>query len=372
MRGQEVRRDTSRAERGQTLVIVAAGMVILVAMIGVVIDVGMQWAHNRTAQNGADAAAHAGAIVIMRHLTDTPQTDADVELAVDQMAAEGEIDLVSVEYTDYQGEPINVDVGSGGSIPTTAQGVRVVAERVHETLLARVVGVMELSARTEAAAVTGPVEDPCPEGQVCALLPVTVPNTQVTCDGQNKAISTADDWELGVELILPLCGNNPGSVGWIDWDPPGGGESELAAEICSPNPPEIALPDWFWVTAPGNTNGMPVQTCLEKWIGKTILIPLFDDTCKINPVEGNPCPVGEEASGQNSWYHFPTYAAFHLTGVYINGNHAATCDTGNGATSCLSGSFEDTSGTGTVGQYVPPDPSDPPVISEFFAVQLVR
>ena len=134
----------------------------------------------------------------------------------------------------------------------------------------------------------------------------------------------------------------------------------------------MTLPDWFFVTQTGNTNSGPVQNCFETWVNKPILIPLFDDVCRIDPLANNPCPLGETPTGQQSWYHFPTYASFFLTGVYIQGNHRAECDTGNGATSCLHGRFVDTAGTGTVGQFIPPNPNAPPPVSEFFGVQLVR
>jgi hypothetical protein len=368
--------------RGQTLVIVALGMVALVAMVGVVIDVGILWASNRDSQNGSDAVAHAGAVVIMEYLGgDTSRDDATVDAAVTAMAGENGVTLESAEYVRYvldgsSGDlvpvPTGIEVGSGGAIPTGAQGVEAITSRTNETLLARVVGVFELKATTEAIAVTGPVENPCPEGGVCPLLPITFPTTQVTCDGQNKAIPTELPWDLGVDLVLPLCGNFPGGVGWIDWTPPGGGAGdELAEEICNPDT-SITLPDWFFVTATGNTNASQVQTCLEQWLNKPILVPLFDDMCEIDPLANNPCPAGEEPNGQQSWYHFPTYASFFLTGVYIQGNHAAECDTGNGATSCLHGRFVDTAGTGTVGQFIPPGPGDPEPVSEFFGVQLVR
>jgi hypothetical protein len=370
----------TRTSKGQTLVIVAVAMVAIVAMVGLIVDVGLQWADNRGSQNGTDAAAHAGAVILMRHMSAGPAsllTDADVEAAITAMAAEVEIEIESAEYTDYLGQTIiGVDVGEGGPIPTGAQGVYVVASRVHETLLARVIGITELTVTTDAAAVAGPNAEPCPPGQECALLPITFPNTQVTCDGQNKAIPTNDGWPTDLEeddyIIVPLCGNFPGGVGWIDWTPPAGGDSELAGEICNPDT-EITLPDWFFVTQTGNTNSGPVQTCLEQWIDQPILLPLFDDMCRIDPGANDPCPEGEEPSGQQSWYHFPTYATFYLTGVYVQGSHAAECDTGNGATSCLHGRFVDTSGTGTVGQYVPPDPDDPlQPVSEFFTIQLVR
>lgn len=374
---------TRRVERGQTMVIVALGLVALVAMVGVVIDVGILWASNRDSQNGSDAVAHSGAVVIMEHLAgDTTLTDADVAAAVTGMAAQTGVTLESAEYVRYVPdagtgalEPVlmGIEVGYGGPIPAGAQGVAAITSRTHETLLARVVGITTLDATTDAVAVTGPIPTPCPTGGTCPLLPVTFPNTQVTCDGQNKAIPTELDWDLESDLVVPLCGNFPGGVGWIDWTPPAGGTDELAGEICDPDT-SITLPDWFFVTATGNTNAAAVQDCFEIWLNKPILIPLFDDVCRIDPLENNPCPPGETPTGQESWYHFPTYASFYLTGVYINGPTAelkAICDTGNGATSCFTGRFVDTAGTGTVGQYVPPTPGDEP-ISEYFAVQLVR
>jgi hypothetical protein len=366
----------SSSARGQTIVIVAVGMVALVGAVGLVIDVGLAWAFNRGAQNGSDAAAHAGAVVIMEKLADPASTndDAAVLAAIEAMADETSIALSEALYTDWTGDPdpIGVEVGSGGDIPPGAQGVKVIGERIHETLLAPIVGVNQIPISTTATAVTGPAEDPCPAGSPCALLPVTVPNTQVTCDGQNKSVPTTDPWDPATEYIVPLCGLNAGSVGWIDWTPTAGGVSELAAEICTPNPPDIDLPDWFYVTSTGNTNASSVQTCLEQWLNKVILIPLFDDWCRTEPPNNDPCTDPQPPSGVNQWYHFPSYGAFFLTGVYIQGNHSATCDPGggNGATSCLTGRFQDTSIVGTVGEYTGPPPAGSP--PELFAVQLVR
>ena len=73
----------SSRDSHQTLVIVALGMVALVAMVGVVIDVGMDRADNRGAQNGSDATAHAGAVVIMQYLAgDATKSDADIETKI--------------------------------------------------------------------------------------------------------------------------------------------------------------------------------------------------------------------------------------------------------------------------------------------------
>lgn len=362
--------------RGQTLVIVALSMVVLVGMVGLVIDVGLQWAANRGSQNGTDASAEAGAIVLMERMLGATKTDGDVEAAVVAAAAVNEIDIEFAEYTDWQGTPYSpsVEVG-GGAVPADAQGVRVIGTRVNQTFFARVLGITELSVFTDAIAVSGP-SDPCPPGGPCAFLPVTVPTTVTTCDGQNKSLAAEDpvtgdvlEWEPGIEYIVPLCGNNPGSVGWIDWTPPSGGDSELAAEFCDPNPPPVFLPDWFYVTSSGNTNSNPVQTCFEQHIDTIITIPLFEDTCRTDPGDVSECTDPAPIAGVNQWYYFPRAASLLLTGVYINGNHSATCDTGNGATSCFTAQFVDTAIVGEVtGPYDPTDDS----VSRFFAVQLIH
>jgi len=362
----------SRDPKGQTLVIVGVGMIVLVGMVGLVIDVGLQWGDNRGSQNASDASAEAGAIVLMEYMLGATHDDADVLVAVEDAAAAGEIAVDYVEYTDWQGIPLDpsVEVGSAGLIPDGAQGVRVVGTRTHETVFARVLGVNELTVHTDATAVSGPTEPCTPSSGPCALLPVTVPTTVVTCDGQNKSVATENEWlgpPDGPEYVIPLCGNNPGSVGWIDWTPPEGGTNELADQICDPNPIDLVFPDWYYVTSAGNVNAGTVQTCFEQWIGSDILIPLFEDTCRTDPGPVDECTDPAPIGGINQWYYFPQGAAIHLTGVYILGNNADVCDTGNGATSCLTGTFVDTSIEGDPGEWIP----DEDAISQFFTVQLV-
>ena len=184
-------RTTSRDPKGQTLVIVGVAMVVLVGMVGLVIDVGLQWGDNRGSQNASDASAEAGAIVLMEYMLGATHDDDDVLEAVDEAAAAGGIEVELAEYTDWQGVPLAdppIEVGNGGPIPDGAQGVRVVGTRTHETVFARVLGVNELSVQTDATAVSGPTEPCAPDTGPCALLPVTVPTTIVTCDGQNKSL----------------------------------------------------------------------------------------------------------------------------------------------------------------------------------------
>ncbi len=367
-----------KAARGQILVIVGLGMVGLIAMAGLVIDVGFAWAANRDAQNGIDAASQAGAIVIVQNMAGpTSWTDEQVQQAVAAAAVTNGVTLDGADYTDWQGNPLVPPIGVGSltpgmPIPAGAQGVHGTGSRVHDTLLAQVIGIDRLTVSAQATVVAGPANEPCPTTDVCAFIPLTFPTTIVTCDGQNRAVPTTTQWVKNTQYIIPLCGNNPGSVGWLDWDPPNGGTSELATEICDPHPPTLDLPNWFDVTSTGNVNSPNVENCLNKYAGERIFMPMFDDTCRDNPGEGNAC-TNPAASGQNQWYHFPSYAVFELAspkGAFINGNNKAQCEqSNNGATSCLIGRFVDSVSGGSVGQY---DPNAPPRISTQYAIQLIH
>ena len=123
---------------------------------------------------------------------------------------------------DLTAVPMGIEVGSGGGIPTGAQGVEVITSRTNETFLASLLGIAQAAGDDGRRCGDWPqLPNACPTGGTCPLLPVTFPTTQVTCDGQNKAIPTELPLDLDVDIIVPLCGNFPGGVGWIDWTPTG-------------------------------------------------------------------------------------------------------------------------------------------------------
>lgn len=350
------------SERGQMLVIIAAAMVALVAMVGLVIDGGFAWSQNRAAQNGADAAAHAGAIVILKNHIESPRTTGDVWAAAAAEAAKNGVVLESAQFTNVAGTPIGpITEGSSASIPANAQGVLAVGTREHQTFFMRVVGIHDVTVRNDAVSVTCPVTEPG------ALLPVTVPVTVTTCDGQNKAVITEDPWEKNVLYVFPLCGNPTGaggSYGWIDWYG-SGGAPEIWEQVCDPNPPTIHLPGWYEVVEPGNVNAAKLEDCFnDNWAGKIIQIPLFDDKCKNLPPEGEAC----SDPGSPKWYHFLGYATIRLDWAYITGSNSI-CNVANGATSCLVGTFVDGVISGTVGGWDETNPAGP---SQAYGVQLIQ
>lgn len=345
------------------LVIVGVAMVALVAMVGLIIDGGFAWSQNRAAQNGVDAAAHAGASAILEDHLGEPKTDGDVWAEMEDIATENGVILESAEYTRWDGTPLGIPVTAGGAgpIPDDAQGVRAVGTRAHETFFMQVVGIGDVTVRNDATSVTGPVPNPA------ALLPVTFPLTETYCDEQNKAVVTEDPWEQDERYIFPLCGSATGvaggSYGWIDWYD-SGGAPDVWEQVCSPNPPAIDLPGWYEVVQDGNISAGNLEDCFnDNWAGKIIQIPLFDVKCKNKPEEGMECLD----PGNADWYHFYGYALIRLEWAYINGNYDE-CEYA-GATRCLIGSFVDGAIQGPVGG--PWDPNDSEIPSSAYAIQLM-
>lgn len=336
---------------GQALVLVVLAFFAIVAMVGLVIDGGNAFAQQRLTQNWTDGAAQGGAVQLMRRLVGVPGNDAfwdqQVVAAVQSyVVPEGLGRVDAIDYTDEDGDVL----GSAGTgvIPAGTWGVHVRASRSFPTYVAGAIGLPRFTATTEATAIAGYAEGTGTGG----VIPVTFPVLVATCNGQNL-LTVGGEWPTGPNnpVVVPLCGNSPGNVGWIDWTPPAGGTDELADAILNPNNPTITTPRWYYVSQTGNVNSSQVQTALEWWIGKEILLPIFyadpDDplpgTCNTEPAnpktEVTNCPdANRGGNGQNQWYFLVTFASFHLQEVHVQGS-SRECDTGNGATSCLIGYF---------------------------------
>ena len=67
-----------RDERGQILLIAAAGMFVFIALVGLVIDTGVAFRERRNIQNAADLSSLAGTKVIADHYLDGGRTGTEV------------------------------------------------------------------------------------------------------------------------------------------------------------------------------------------------------------------------------------------------------------------------------------------------------
>ena len=414
-----LKRSSRDGERGQVLALMVGGLLAVVILVGLVIDGGNLWAQQRIVQNGADAAAEAGAIVMAERLAGAPEPvggwDARVAGRIAASATANGLTGHVAYYTDICGIPLTstgaaalnsgiedlaaaAPVGSG--IPTSSAtapdcpntvvgppaGVLVLGNKDSRTFFASAMGFGTIDVGQRATAVAGYLQGVCDasQGNACAMLPITIPVNVVTCDGQNKPLNTSEPWARHTVYKIPLCGNSPGNVGWLDWSPPGGGASELACAIENPSNPPFDLPSWQYVMQPGNVNGGggtcdgeglgSVEDEVREYNGQIVYIPMFDVICGPGPGDEPdhtqvevPSNYGcdpddlDGGNGNNLWYRFPSLAYFELCdpsipecngnqGAYMQGNNQAECESGgNGATSCLVGQFVDILGSGTVG-----------------------
>ena len=341
---------SERGERGQVLVIVAVGMLVFIAMVGVVIDGGYAWGQQRDTQNAADASSEAGALLLAHNLSykhaTPPQTppngNAEVRTAVLTTAATYGVTVKEAWYTDYFGARVGGAplVGpsqlAGGAAPSDAEGVQVVAEKTFDTFIAQIVGMPEFRAETDATAVSGYISS-IGAGNV---IPVTLPINVTTCTNTNNPDTDGSEWPVGQLQVFPLCSSGPGNVGWLDWTPPGGGTSELADAIENPNNPAMTIPDWYYIASTGNPSSpSQITAALNKYVPGTteVIIPLFDATCESEPPSAlaNACDSGP-GHGQNQWYHLGGWIALDLEWVDLNGGRSV-CGSGNGATGCFAG-----------------------------------
>ena len=156
-------------ERGQTLIIVALAMVVLVGSLALAIDGGNAYAQRRRMQNAADAAALAGAKALA--LGENPEPVA-AEYAVNRNGAD------SVEVT--------VD----------GQAVTVVARKSFPSFFASVVGWPTLEAAAYATASYAPVG-----AMTGGVFPIA---------------AYLEDFEYGESYDI-FAGGGPGNFGWLGW-----------------------------------------------------------------------------------------------------------------------------------------------------------
>jgi hypothetical protein len=372
-------------ESGQAIVVMLGAILLAIVMVATIVDGGNVLAQQRVAQNGVDATAEAGAVLLAERLAgaNEPSGGWDLNIAgrLQQTADANNITVLAAYYTDICGIPLKADgtgaidddrtedlsaalqVGNGshllpGGTATAPDcpnrlvgpvaGVLVLARKDVGAYVAGAVGINEFHITTRATAVAGYLQGYCDatEGKYCALLPVAFPVNIIECDGSNRPTDTGVGWTFNVTYKIPLCSNGPGNVGYLDWDPPSGGTGEVVCSIITADNPAIDLPSWQYVTATGNSNGgggachATIEEAIRTYDGQVVLAPQFDLTC--NPSHGGVpdstspavitapnygCPAGDlGGAGTNQWYRMPSFAFLELCSPTLAG-----CDGLHGA-----------------------------------------
>jgi hypothetical protein len=151
---------SEQTERGQVLVIMAFGIVVLLIVAGLAVDGGTVLMERRHAQNAADAASLAGARLLAGAICDDPNADDAAILAeVRKLAEDNDVrnpaTSAAAEYVD-QNEVVLGTVG-GGSIPVGSTGVSVTIDVTRTTYLMMLIGIDKSAASAHALAMTGPI-----------------------------------------------------------------------------------------------------------------------------------------------------------------------------------------------------------------------
>ncbi len=148
-------RRTVGSQGGQTLVLFAGSLVVLLLIVGLVIDAGYAFAQRRSAQNAADFAATAGARIVGEKFTGKPAgagTGSNVQSAIQHALAANGAQLTAAQYIDTAGRLAGT-VG-GGEIPANAAGVTVSATTQWRPFVLGIIGVSSWSAGAQATAMT--------------------------------------------------------------------------------------------------------------------------------------------------------------------------------------------------------------------------
>jgi Flp pilus assembly protein TadG len=350
-----------RSQGGQVIVIFGLALVAIVAMVALIVEGGNAFAQQRITQNGADAAANAGAVVLAQQLgSPGTKSDADVDAAVDNVASSNNLVTWTGYYTNVTGAYISsggavvgnkasAAVVGAGAIPPGAQGVRVGGTRAFGTSFARVLGITSMNAAAEATAVTGRLTGG-------PFLPVIFPINIVDCE-VNGSLGTGEaNWVLsnpdgpdagsepdGQEYIVPLCKTGGGSFQILDLDASLRCDDEIASDIRVQWP---TLP----VDVPsdnGNNCAKPIADYVNaNFQGEVVFIPICEVDCVTT-------------GGSKAFYTVVKVAAFYLDYMEDSNNkNNSACQgnggslitiAGNGSSSCVAGWFVRYYSAGPVG-----------------------
>jgi hypothetical protein len=319
------------SERGQSLVIVALLLVVLIGMLALTLDGGYAYLQRRASQTAADAGALAGA----RELCET----GDANLAVNR----------ALEYTIDRN-------GALEAIATVEEGVVTVEAYItFSTFFGRIFSRPEITAAAIAAA------ECVPAGAAVNILPIgwNCPADDWVEDGNIKYC----DWDygnatdLGTWYIIlnsdklgdddQYCITDGGTVdcdmdgdgddelliggnrGWLDLNGSasdnGNGSAELVDWILNGYPNPVQSHTYFAGQAGVSSN---VFMSVKERVGATLLLPVYNHIHYGIPTSSYDPPPEDQVVVSNgtstTYYHVITFSCFVPMCVQVQGNEK--CD----------------------------------------------
>ncbi len=213
----------TKSERGQAMILVAIAMVALLAMVGLALDGGKLHSNRRQMQNASDAAALAGAQVLLDGACKGGAADGDVVTAIVAYTLQNGVAVdttqpaknINAWYVNASEQRLAV-VGSG-SIPSGTRGVEVTVMFTETTSFMKIVGQSEMSAAGNAVAMIGPVTQISGGSNV---IPIAVPDDIVY--GMAPGTKFTVDNDVYCKTNGEQCIGDPGDAnsqrGWLNFD----------------------------------------------------------------------------------------------------------------------------------------------------------
>jgi len=317
--------DRYASQRGQSLIIIAAGIVALVAMVAVVADAGNDYVQRRQLQNSLDAAASAGTL----QLVVSGSRNGDVSDAVRNYASRNGTDAnsVSAYYVVQDASGNNVVVRTGtidtfgrnNPVPTTLSvggssfpvvGVQVEANRTFDTFFAGLLGFPALTVNGGSAAYAN--KGVCSSADLFPLGVNVTTFRDENGDGIRDVHTEQTDPTYTYQIFEKNAGqqNAPGNFGWLTWT-----AGDVSANTLASNLADNSRSGHWSVgdsipSSTGMMNSSNVRTAVQDYIngskaGTSVTIPVFDTV---------------SGTGSNATYHIVGFARFRLTALDTTGN----------------------------------------------------
>lgn len=325
-------------EKGQSLVIFAVLMVVLIALAALAIDGGFSLAKRREAQNAADSGALAGAAILCEGGTQ------------DEARAQ------AIDYAGRNGAAYPAPVIGFGQ-----RGITVTTTITHDTFLAGIFGIDIVSPRASASAgcyIPCNISGILPIAWLCQTPPgpgfngcgvqygdPSDPNAlYVIMDSINTANDVCQDpithlpsagWDCdlnndGANDLMAGSDATGGNRSWLDLNGGGGGSSELVDWVLGRYGGTLTKHTWYGGQT-GVTNN--VFQAVGTVVGQIVFLPVYDSL----PCSGRPdiyCPTRFHTNppddaqdtivftgGDSStlYYHVVSFSAFLVTCVEAPG-----------------------------------------------------
>lgn len=297
-------------ERGQSLVLVAGALVVLVMFVAMAVDLGSAYYARRTAQNAADGAAVAGASRLATGINNLKKLDGQIHEDVNDFAERNGIedtnhtladevnDNVEAWYVDtggnrLPGEPMVGD----GEVPPGAYGVEAITHILAPAFFGGVFGADGYAIQARAVS---QVKLAC--GSDC-LVPI-VTSTDLLLDQSNEPRLNQCFHIWKERLINKEDDISQGLLGWVNWtwqqsvctgayaceaarpcpyadQKSGCDETVLGANLdpgvgCASG--FVQVGDWL-AAAPGDMNANDIRCALNYYLGYDDPADPTDDGC---------------------------------------------------------------------------------------------